>query len=226
MLPKPRAILFDLDGTLVDTVPTRIEAWSRALAEARLPFERSALGRLIGSDGTFVVREFSRAAGIDVDESRADAIDHRSGEIYDGLNTDPRPLPGVGELLAAIRAADLPWAIATSSRAAQVGRSVRALGLDRKPTIVDGSSVAHAKPAPDLMLKAASTLGIEPGDCWYIGDSIWDMRAGIAAGMTTVGVTAGAAVSESELRDAGARLVVATALDVVPLLHASADGPR
>jgi phosphoglycolate phosphatase len=105
-----------------------------------------------------------------------------------------------------------------------VGRSVRALGLDREPTIVDGSSVAHAKPAPDLMLKAAATLEVEPGDCWYVGDSVWDMRAGVAAGMTTIGVTAGAAVSESDLREAGARIVVATALDVVALLEESAAG--
>jgi phosphoglycolate phosphatase len=222
MLPRPEAILFDLDGTLVDTVPTRIAAWSRALDEVGVPSTPAQLGRLIGSDGKHVVAEVAGTAGIEVDERRADEIDRRSGEIYDELNTDPRLLVGVLALLEAIEKTGIRWAIATSSRAAQVGVSVAALGLDREPEVVDGSSVERAKPAPDLMLRAASVLGVEPETCWYIGDSVWDMLAGVAAGMTTIAITAGAAASETELRGAGARIVVATAADVVPLLETSA----
>jgi HAD superfamily hydrolase (TIGR01509 family) len=217
-LPRPAAILFDLDGTLVDTVPTRIAAWSRAFEEAGLPFERSQLARLIGSDGRYLVRKTARQAGIEVDETRAEAIDRRSGEIYDDLNADPRPLPGVVALLGAIAGAGIPWAIATSSRAEQVGASVGALGLARPPTIIDGSSVAHAKPAPDLMLQAASMLGVAPGDCWYVGDSTWDMLAGVAAGMITIAITAGAAVDEPALREAGAMIVLASAADLATIL--------
>jgi HAD superfamily hydrolase (TIGR01509 family) len=220
MLPTPVAILFDLDGTLVDTVPTRIAAWGRTLDEVGIPHDRAALGRLIGSDGAYLVHQLAEAAGLAIDDQRADAIDRRSGEIYDELNTDPRPLPGVGEALAAIERAGLPWAIATSSRAEQVGASVAALRLARRPLVVDGGAVARAKPAPDLMLAAAARLGVDPTDCWYIGDSTWDMLAGVAARMTTIGVTVGGAVSADDLRAAGASLVLAESSELIAHLPA------
>ena len=100
----------------------------------------------------------------------------------------------------------LKWAIATSSRAAQTRVSIAALELPEPPLIVDGSHVRHAKPAPDLLLLAAHKLNERPSTCWYVGDSTWDMRAAVAAGMVAVGVTYGAA-DESELIDAGADVV-------------------
>jgi HAD superfamily hydrolase (TIGR01509 family) len=214
------AILFDLDGTLVDTVGTRIDAWSRALREAGLLFERGQLARLIGSDGRYLAREIARRTGMTLDDDAAEELDRRSGALYDELNIDPRPLPGVRELLEAIDRRAIPWAIATSSRKEQVTGSVRALGLTRPPTIVDGSDIAHAKPAPDLLLRAAQVLGVDPAGCWYIGDSIWDMRAGVAAGMTTIAVTAGAAVDAATLVEAGASVVLATASDLIARLPA------
>jgi beta-phosphoglucomutase-like phosphatase (HAD superfamily) len=108
--------------------------------------------------------------------------------------------------------------IATSSRREQVTASVDALRLDREPTIVDGSHVEHAKPAPDLLLLAAERLGLSPSRCWAVGDSTWDMRASVAAGMPAIGVTAGSAVSADDLRGAGAALVIATLADLIPRL--------
>jgi phosphoglycolate phosphatase-like HAD superfamily hydrolase len=102
------------------------------------------------------------------------------------------------------------WAIATSSRAEQVVASIGALGLSDPPRVVDGSRVAHAKPAPDLLLLAAEELGVAPRDAWYVGDSTWDMRAAVAAGMTPIGVLAGAAVSADDLQEAGAAAILAT----------------
>ena len=104
----------------------------------------------------------------------------------------------------------MPWAIATSSRAEQVASSVGALGLTTPPRIIDGSAVAHAKPAPDLLLLAARQLGADPERCWYVGDSTWDMRAAVAAGMLAIGVTAGAAAGADELYAAGAAIVLET----------------
>ncbi|HEY8170526.1 MAG TPA: HAD hydrolase-like protein, partial [Candidatus Limnocylindria bacterium] len=127
---------------------------------------------------------------------------------------EPRALPGVREALAMLDEAGVTWAIATSSRAAQVSRSVDALGLDRPPRIVDGSSVEHAKPAPDLLLLAAQRLGLDPVGLWYIGDSTWDMRAAHAAEMLPIGVLAGAAVDRQALTDAGAALVWQTLGDL------------
>ena len=207
-LPMPAAVLFDLDGTLVDTVETRIEAWLEALERAGLPTTHERLAPLIGVDGKRLAREIAALAGTPIDDERAEAIDHDSGEIYERLNRDPRPLPGVAEVVAAIEARRIPWAIATSSRKAQVATSVAALGLNDEPTIVDASHVEHAKPEPDLLLRAAEDLDVEPARCWYVGDATWDMVAAVAAGMIPIGVTAGAAVDEAALHGAGAAAVV------------------
>ena len=207
-LPTPSAVLFDLDGTLVDTVATRIEAWERALANAGLPTGRDQLAPLIGLDGKRLATEIAALAGRPIDDARAEEIDRDSGEIYERLNTTPRPLPGIGRLVEGLGRRGIAWAIATSSRKEQVRTSVAALGLPMEPTIVDASHVKHAKPEPDLLLRAAKELGIEPAACWYVGDSTWDMVSAVAAGMLAIGVTAGSAVDGSTLAGAGAAAVV------------------
>jgi HAD superfamily hydrolase (TIGR01509 family) len=172
----------------------------------------------MGLDGRRLAREVAAADGRAIDDETAEAIDHRSGELYDGRNASPRPLPGVLEVVAAIERRGIRWSIATSSRKAQVAASVRALGLDREPAITDASHVEHAKPEPDLLLVAAEDLGVTPGRCWYVGDSTWDMLAAVAAGMTPIGVTAGAGVDETALAEAGAATVVGSLLDVATAL--------
>ena len=209
-IPLPSAVLFDLDGTLVDTVERRISSWEQALAAAGLPTDRDRLAPLIGLDGKRLATEVAALAGKPIDEARAEEIDRHSGEIYERLNVAPRPLPGLGRLVAELDRRDIRWAIATSSRKDQVGTSVDALGLPAEPTIVDASHVKHAKPEPDLLLLAAEQLDIAPAACWYVGDSTWDMVSAVAAGMIAVGVTAGSAIDAATLRGAGAAAVVET----------------
>jgi len=211
-------ILFDLDGTLVDTVETRIEGWMRTFDEIGIDADRSHVARLIGADGKRLAREVAAAAGREITVDRAEGIDRRAGEVYGELNTDPRPLPGAQHLLHSLERSNLPWAIATSSRAEQVHRSVDALGLARQPRIVDGSHVEHAKPEPDLLLLGAKTLGVDPTRCWYVGDATWDVSSAIAAGMLPIAVTAGSAVSAEVLDGAGAVLVVETLRELIPRL--------
>jgi HAD superfamily hydrolase (TIGR01509 family) len=220
-LPIPEAVLFDLDGTLVDTVGTRIEAWLEALAEAGYPSTRDRLAPLIGLDGKRLAREIAALAGRPIDEPRSEEVDRRSGEIYERLNSSPRPLPGVKRLVEAIEENEIAWAIATSSRKEQVKGSVAALGLASEPTIVDASHVQHAKPEPDLLLLAAKEVGVEPERCWYIGDSTWDMVSAVAAGMIAIGVYAGSAVEPGVLEGAGAAAVVPTLNEI-----ADAFGPE
>jgi len=204
------AVVFDLDGTLVDTVETRIQAWLQVFEEFGIPASRSQVAKLIGIDGRELAREVAGVAGLTLPEGGDEAIDRRCGEIYGELNRDPRPLHGARELLTWLDEVSVPWAIATSSRREQVGRSVAALDLPREPTIVDGTHVAHAKPAPDLLLLAARELGQSPAGCWCVGDSTWDMRAAAAAGMVPIGITAGAAVTAAELTAAGGALTTET----------------
>ena len=220
-LPRPAAVLFDLDGTLIDSVETRIAAWEEALEAAGFPATRERLAPLIGVDGRRLTREIAALAGVVLDEERAEAIDKRCGEIYERMNTTPRPLPGVGELIAAIEARGIPWAIATSSRKAQVTTSVAALGLRSEPTIIDASHVKHAKPEPDLLLLAAKQVKVEPARCWYVGDATWDMAAAVAAAMIPIGVTAGSGVDAGALRGAGAAAVVESLLELAEALSGS-----
>jgi phosphoglycolate phosphatase len=203
----PDAILFDLDGTLVDTVPARIDAWLAVFEEAGLPATQGQVAPMIGMDGVRLATDVASAAGRPIDEPAAHEIDARAGVLFDERNRHPTPLPGVREALAMLERAGLTWAIATSSRADQVSTSVEALGLDRQPRIVDGSSVERAKPAPDLLLLAARQVGVDPRATWYLGDSTWDMKAATAAEMLPIGVLAGAAVDAAVLHDAGAAVV-------------------
>jgi HAD superfamily hydrolase (TIGR01509 family) len=184
----------------------------------------AGLAGLIGSDGKHLAREVAGRAGRSIDDELAERIDHRSGEIYSSLNTEPRPLPGVTSFLDAVEARRIPWAIATSSRRAQVGRSVEVLALPHTPRIVDGSAVERAKPEPDLLLAAARELGVPPERCWCVGDSTWDMRAATAAGMTPIAVLAGTAVSADDLRASGAVECVARIDDLIAALPPSEAG--
>lgn len=222
-LPRPEAVVFDLDGTLVDTVEKRIDAWLRTFREVGVPASREELVPLIGLDGKRLAREVHALAGQPIDEPRAEVIDKRCGEIYEDLNRDPRPLPGVRRVFDTIDGLGLKAAIATSSRKEQVKTSVDALGLAHEPTIVDASHVQHAKPEPDLLLRAAEELGVDPSRAWYVGDSTWDVVASAAAAMIPIGVLAGAAVTREALEGAGAAVVVETLDEIADALTPPRD---
>ena len=218
---QPDAWIFDLDGTLVDTVETRIVAWLRTFEEQRIPANRALVAKLIGSDGRRLARVVAEAAGQTLGSDREEEIDRRSGEIYSALNIDPKALPGALELLKTLDEHQRRWAIATSSRREQVDASVNALTLLSRPTIIDGSNVEHAKPAPDLLLFAARELGVEPSRSCYVGDSIWDMQAAVAAGMPAIGVVSGSATG-MELAEAGALFTVKALTDLIPYARGEA----
>jgi HAD superfamily hydrolase (TIGR01549 family) len=219
---RPDAVIFDLDGTLVDTVERRIEAWLQAFQEAGIPATRAGVSPLIGADGKALARRIAQEAGRTLDEKAVEETDRRSGEIYQALNVDPRPLPGARELAEALDRAGIPWAIGTSSRREQVRASVDALHLAREPTIVDGSHVEHAKPEPDLLLLAASQLKVDPRRTWYVGDSTFDMRAAAAADMYPIGVATGSADADA-LRIAGAAEVIGSLLELERRIRRWAD---
>ena len=213
-LPRPEALLFDLDGTLVDTVQLRIAGWQEALRRSGIELDREFIAAHIGADGRWLAREMGRAVGRDMDWAESDEIDRLSGSLFDEMNSAPQTLPGARELLTALERSGFPFAIATASQPGQVAVSVAALRLPSQPQITDAGHVEHAKPAPDLLLAAAAQLGVAPEMCWYVGDSTWDMMAAVRAGMIGVGVETGVAGAES-LLGAGANVV----LDGLPALQ-------
>ena len=217
-------MLFDLDGTLVDTVEKRIESWLEVFDRFGLPATRDQVTVLIGVDGKRLAREVAAAAGRPIDDERAEEVDRVCGEIFEAHNQRPAPLPGVLAIVEAIEQAGVNWAIATSSRREQVGTSISALRLPSEPKIIDGSHVEHAKPEPDLLLLAARELETDPGECWYVGDSTWDMVSAVAAGMIAVGVTAGSAVDAAALWSSGAQLVVGRLDELIEPLRRAAAG--
>lgn len=219
-LPRPGGLIFDLDGTLVDTVSARIDGWVEALTAIGVAATAELVAPKIGMDGRRLAREVAAAGGRELSDHELEEVDKAAGEGFDRRNTTPRPLPGVHAVLDALSWQGLPWVIATSSRAAQVKGSVAALALATAPTIVDGSHVQHAKPAPDLLLLAAEKLGIAPEACWAVGDATWDVRAAVAAGMTAVAVLAGSAVTSEALLEAGAATVIGS-LEELPRLLGS-----
>jgi HAD superfamily hydrolase (TIGR01509 family) len=210
---NPAAMIFDLDGTLVDTVRERIDAWMRTFEEVGIKADRAHVAGLIGADGKRLAMEVAAIADRRLSEDRAEAIDRRAGEIFSELATHPRPLPGATELLRALDEAGIAWSIATSSRPEQARPSIQALGLPNEPRLTDGSHVKQAKPAPDLLLLAAEQLDVPAHRCWYVGDATWDMRAARAAGMTGVAVATGA-VSIDVLIGAGAQLAFRTLIEL------------
>jgi HAD superfamily hydrolase (TIGR01509 family) len=206
-LPTPGAVLFDLDGTLVDTVGRRIDGWLAAFAEIGLQADAGLTAGLVGADGKRLAREVAAAAGASLTEDEIAALDRRAGAIFSELNEVPVPLPGVRDLLVALAEGPLPVIIATSSLGAQVTASVDALDLPERAIVVDGEHVAHAKPAPDLLLLAAERVGVPPAACWYVGDATWDFLACVAAGMIGIGVPTGA-VGAQALLEAGAVVAI------------------
>jgi HAD superfamily hydrolase (TIGR01509 family) len=208
-LRAPGAIIFDLDGTLVDTVGTRVDSWMEVFPDFGIQPKPEFLAPLMGSDGKLLARMVAEhydvplGAGVDAE------IDIAAGARFRVLNAHPRALPAAAEILETLTQRGTPWAVATSSLPEDALASVASLGLSTTPLICDGADVEHAKPAPDLLLKAASLLGVQPVHTWYVGDSRWDMLAASAAEMAAVAVMTGA-TEESELRDAGADVIYPT----------------
>lgn len=216
-LPAPRAVLLDLDGTLVDTVGQRVASWIAAFEQEGIDATGDELGPLMGGDGRWVAREVAERRGRVLDEAAQERIDLASGAWFE-RHADRTATPGARELLFALDSAGVPWAIATSSRPEQTKGSIAALDMPRPPAIVDASHVRHAKPAPDLLLAGAGQLGVDPAGVWYVGDARWDMLAAMRAGMVPIGVLTGA-TGAGDLRDAGAALVVPTLAHLLTVLR-------
>ena len=192
----PRAIIFDLDGTLVDTVGTRVDSWMAVFPRFGIEPDPEFLAPLMGSDGKYLARMVAERYGVELRPGDDAEIDLQAGAEFRVLNADPRVLPAVPETLEGLTDRGMPWAVATSSLPDDARESVQAIGLRSMPIICDGADVEHAKPAPDLLLKAAGLLDVDPTETWYVGDSRWDMVAAKAAGMRAIAVLTGATSAE------------------------------
>lgn len=213
-----RALIFDLDGTLVDTVYAHVFAWQRAFAEAGMPIAGWRVHRRIGMSGGLFTRAVARELGREISAEEAEELQGRHGELFLQLLTERRPLPGAVELLRFLRQANVTFGIATSGRRPEINASLEALGIGSDIVVVERGDVLRAKPEPDLFLACQERLGVRVDDCYVVGDAVWDLLAARRARMLSIGLLSGG-YGEDELSRAGAFRVYEDPRD----LHRSLD---
>jgi HAD superfamily hydrolase (TIGR01509 family) len=216
--------LFDLDGTLVDSVYQHVLAWKEALDAEGIELSVWRIHRKIGMSGGLFTNQLLRETGLDINVERVERLRQRHLAAYRRYAGDVRPLPGARELLSFLSDARIPWAIATSGRMETAGLNLAALGVDPEQTpVVTRDQVKYAKPDPDLFLAAAEKLGAPIETAIVVGDSIWDMLAATRCRALGVGVLSGG-YGLDELQDAGAFRVYEDPADL--LLHIDEVGGR
>ena len=211
---KP-AFIFDLDGTLVDSVYQHVLAWREALERCGIELSVWRIHRRVGMSGGLFVNALLRETHRPVTREEVDKLQRFHAEAYARLAGQVRPLPGTSKLLAFLTENVVPWAIATSGQMENARHTLRLLEIGNGIPVITRDLVEHAKPDPDLFLAAAEHLKVDIQDCIVVGDSIWDLLAAQRARALGVGVLSGG-YGEEELQRAGAYRVYQDPLD---LLH-------
>jgi len=221
--PPVPAFLFDLDGTLIDSVYQNVIAWRNALAKLDIDLSVWRIHRRIGMSGGLFVSALLRETGrsLSADDIESLQLDH-AAEYLQQVDS-VRALPGSAALLAALTRHGVPWAIATSGRRIMAEKALAMLGLPADAPMVTRDMVRHAKPDPDLFLAAAALIKVDPRQAWVVGDSVWDLLAARRAGALGIGLMSGG-YGREELERAGAYRVYADPADL--LAHADEVGIR
>jgi HAD superfamily hydrolase (TIGR01549 family) len=218
-----QAFLFDLDGTLVDSVYQHVLAWREALERTGIELSVWRIHRRIGMSGGLLANALLRETGHRVTAEEAAHLQQAHAEAYARLVGQIRPLPGARELLAHLSKTRVPWAIATSGRMESARPTLELLDLRPEVPIVTRDQVRHAKPDPDLFLSAAERLGVDIADSVVVGDSVWDLLAARRARAIGVGLLSGG-YGQDELERAGAYRVYDDPADL--LEHLDEVGAR
>ena len=212
-----RAFIFDLDGTLVDTVYAHVLAWQRALEESGIVMDGRSIHRRVGMSGGLYVRAVAREIGRPLPAEEQTRILRRHGELYVELLPERRPLPGARELLRALHDGGVQFGIATSGLRPDIDASLDVLGVPPNVIVIDRGDVLRAKPEPDLFIACQERMGVRRDDCWVVGDAVWDLLAARRAGMLSVGLLSGG-YGEDELTRAGAFRVYLNARELLDSL--------
>jgi HAD superfamily hydrolase (TIGR01509 family) len=215
--------VFDLDGTLVDSVYQHVLAWREALEVAGIELAVWRIHRRIGMSGGLLVNALGRETGRHLTTEEVAHLQSEHARAYARQVGQVRPLPGARELLAYLSRASVPWAIATSGRLAAARPALDVLGLPADAVVVTRDAVERAKPDPDLFVTAAGRLGVDVTDAVVVGDSVWDLLAAHRARALGVGLLSGG-YGQDELERAGAYRVYQDPADL--LRHLDEVGVR
>jgi HAD superfamily hydrolase (TIGR01509 family) len=197
------AFLFDLDGTLVDSVYQHVLAWGEALHERGIDLSIWRVHRRVGMSDGVILSALQREIGRKLDKRELEKLKQLHSEAFLQNIQEVRPMPGARELLAELSELQIPWAIATSGTADGTKRVMKILDLETDPPLVTSEDVAHGKPFPDLFVAAAKLLKVALNDCIVVGDSVWDLLASRRAHALGVGLLCGG-YGMDELEQAGA----------------------
>jgi HAD superfamily hydrolase (TIGR01549 family) len=218
------SFVFDLDGTLVDSVYQHVLAWKTALDAEGIELSVWRIHRKIGMSGGLFTHQLLRETDVEIDPERIERLRWRHAEAYQRYAGGIRPLPGARKLLACLTQSEIPWAIATSGRMETAAVNLAALDVDpRQIPVITRDQVRYAKPDPDLFLAAAARLDAPIERAIVVGDSIWDMLAAARCRALGVGLLSGGYGSD-ELRQAGAVRVYEDPADL--LAHIDEVGGR
>jgi len=216
-------VLFDLDGTLLDSVYQHVLAWHEALQKEGIELSVWRIHRRVGMSGGLFAKALLRETGADLDRVRTARLQRLHEQAYARRLQQVRPLPGTKQLLSHLSEMRVPWAIATSGRRETAAHSVELLGIPGDVPVVTRDDVLHAKPDPDLFLEAMRRLRLDATAAIIVGDSIWDMLAARRARALGVGVLSGG-YGQDELETAGAYRVYEDPAGL--LLHLDEIGVR
>jgi HAD superfamily hydrolase (TIGR01549 family) len=216
--------LFDLDGTLVDSVYQHVLAWKEALDREGIELSVWRIHRKIGMSGGLFTNQLLRETGLEISDELVERLRRSHASAYRGLAGQIRPLPGARELLSTLTDASIPWAIATSGRMETASATLQLLDFDlSRVPVITRDMVKYAKPDPDLFLAAAERLGAAIETAVIVGDSIWDMLAARRCRGLGVGLMSGG-YGSNELERAGATRVYEDPADL--LAHLDEVGGR
>ncbi len=185
------AFIFDLDGTLIDSVYQHVVAWREAMAGVDINLSVWKIHRRIGMSGGLFVTALARELGTQLDPDTLRALPRLHEEAFIRHYDSVRPLPGAIELLATLTEHGVPWAIATSGPKAYAHLAYDLLGLAPDTPFVTRDEVKYAKPDPDLFLTAAERIDVDIRDSIVVGDSVWDLLAARRARALGIGVLSG-----------------------------------
>jgi len=222
MTDRP-AFLFDLDGTLVDSVYQHVLAWREALEAVGFELSVWRIHRRIGMSGGLFLNALARETGRQLTAADVARVQQTHAAAFLRQVAQVRPLPGARELLAYLTRTGVPWAIATSGRRESAQPMIEMLGIAPDVPVVTRDQVEHAKPDPDLFLAAAERLGVAVETAIVVGGGVWDLLAARRARALGVGLLSGG-YGQDELEGAGAYRVYEDAADL--LLHIDELGVR
>ncbi len=215
--------VFDLDGTLVDSVYQHVLAWQEAMDDCGIELSVWRIHRRMGMSGGLFVGALLRETGQPVDAELVARLQQAHAQAYRGRAGQARILPGARQLLARLREVGVPYAVATSGLLAAARPTLELLGVPAGVPVVTRDQVERAKPDPDLFLAAAERLGAEVADAVVVGDSVWDLLAARRARALGIGLLSGG-YGREELERAGAYRVYDDPADL--LLHLDEVGVR